>query len=85
MANVHVLASIPNCIFLEHKVTDVPWRLDVAPGAVPEEDGYIRVPDAPGLGVDIDDIVAAKHPIREVGDFTYNFRSPEEILKTATD
>jgi galactonate dehydratase len=85
MANVHVLASIPNCIFLEHKVTDVPWRLDVAPGAVPEEDGFIRVPDAPGLGVDIDEIVAAKHPIRDVESFTYKFRTPEEIMRTATD
>ncbi len=84
MANVHVLASIPNCIFLEHKATDVPWRPDVAPGAVPEVDGYIEAPDAPGLGVDIDEAVAAAHPIRETDAYAYTYRTPEEIMQSRT-
>ena len=79
MANVHVLASIPNCIFLEHQADDVPWRLDVAPGAMPEERGEIKIPTAPGLGVDIDEEVAAAHPIADVGAYRYNHRTPEEI------
>lgn len=79
MANVHVLASIPNCIFLEHQANDVPWRLDVAPGAMPEENGKIKIPTAPGLGVDIDEKVAAAHPIADVGAYGYSHRTPEEI------
>ena len=82
MANVHVLASIPNCIFLEHKATDVPWRYDVAPGAVPEADGFIQVPDAPGLGVDIDEGAAAAHPIQAASDFSYGHRTPEEMMRS---
>ena len=82
MANVHVLASIPNCIFLEHLADDVPWRLDVAPGAMPEENGEIRVPDAPGLGVDIDENVAADHPIADIDAFEYQFRTPEQIQES---
>ncbi len=80
MANVHVLASIPNCYFLEHKADDVPWRYEVAPGAVEEADGRIRVPDAPGLGVDIDEEAIAEHPIEPVEAFEYQYRTPEEIL-----
>jgi galactonate dehydratase len=82
MANVHVLASIPNCIFLEHMANDVPWRLDVAPGAVPEENGYIAVPNAPGLGVEIDEKVAAEHPLPDTDAYTYQHRTPEEMMQS---
>jgi len=82
MANVHVLAAIPNCIFLEHKAVDVPWRYEVAPGAVEEAEGFIRVPDAPGLGVDIDEEAAAAHPIGAIDDFRYSHRSPDEIMRS---
>jgi len=82
MANVHVLASIPNCIFLEHMANDVPWRLDVAPGAVPEANGEIQVPTAPGLGVDIDEKVAAERPIADVDAFEYQHRTPEQIQQS---
>ena len=80
MANVHVMASIPNAYFLEHKADDVPWRYEVAPGAVQEVDGAIRVPDAPGLGLDIDEDAIAAHPIGAVEDFDYRLRSPEQIM-----
>jgi galactonate dehydratase len=82
MANVHVLASIPNCLLLEHKADDVDWRLEVAPGAVAESDGYITVPAVPGLGVDIDEAVAAAHPLRDAGAYTYRFRTPEDMMRS---
>lgn len=79
MANVHVLSTLPNAFLLEHKASDVPWRYDVAPGAVPEKDGAIRVPADPGLGVDIDEDVARAHPLPLTDDYTYRFRGPEEM------
>ncbi len=82
MANVHVLTSIPNCIFLEHKADDVPWRYDVAPGCIKEEGGAIRVPDAPGLGCDVDEAIAAAHPILDIDAFEYSHRKPEEIQQS---
>jgi galactonate dehydratase len=82
MANVHVLSSIPNCLLLEHRVEDVPWRFEVVLGAVPEKEGYIMVPDAPGLGVDIDEAVAGAHPIRETDAYAYHFRVPEDIMRS---
>jgi len=84
MANVHVLASIPNCFYLEHRATDVSWRHDVAPGAVPEEDGYIAVPNVPGLGVDIDEEEAAVHPLPSTDAYTYHHRTAEEMMQWQT-
>jgi galactonate dehydratase len=82
MANVHVLAAIPNCFLLEHRADDVGWRLEVAPGAVAERDGHITVPDSPGLGVDIDEAVAADHPLCDTSAYAYRFRTPEEMMRS---
>jgi galactonate dehydratase len=74
MANIHVLASSPNCIFLEHSANDVPWRSEVAIGVIPEKNGYLPLPTAPGLGIDIDEAAIAAHPIYEVGEMDYRLR-----------
>ncbi len=60
-AAIHVLAAIPNALILERVHDDVPVRYEVVP-EIPTVDGYIQVPDAPGLGVDIDENVVAAHP-----------------------
>lgn len=84
MANVHVLATIPNCYFLEHKIQDVPWRYEVAPGAVQEAGGEIKVPDTPGLGVDIDEAVALAHQAKPAADFEYRHSTPEQTTRLDT-
>src|SRR5204862_6675863 len=50
-AAVQLLASIPNCLILEHLEDDVPWRSEVA---TPLEviTGQIEIPTQPGLGTD---------------------------------
>ena len=53
-AAVHVMASIPNFIILEHRADDVPWRYDLCT-QLPVKDGYIDVPRRPGLGVEINE------------------------------
>lgn len=85
MANIHVLASTPNCIFLEHLADDVPWRTEVAVGVVPERDGYLPVPNRPGLGIDLDEAAIAEHPAPTVAELTYRFRTPEEIQRHRLD
>jgi len=79
MANIHVLACSPNCIYLEHKADDVPWRTEVAVGVIPEQEGYIPVPELPGLGIDLDEEAIAQHPVYAVEEMEYRFRTPEEI------
>jgi L-alanine-DL-glutamate epimerase-like enolase superfamily enzyme len=62
-AAVHLLASIPNCLILEHLADDVPWRYEIAT-ELPVVDGAIEVPTRPGLGVEFHEAVAAAHPSR---------------------
>ncbi|MEE2659920.1 MAG: mandelate racemase/muconate lactonizing enzyme family protein [Candidatus Latescibacterota bacterium] len=55
MANLHCAAAIPSFIALEHHGLDLPFWESLVTG-LPEnyiEDGYVRVPEKPGLGVDL--------------------------------
>jgi len=61
-AAIHVLAAIPNALILERVHDDVPVRYDVTLPHIETSDGYIQVPDRPGLGVDIDEDVVLAHP-----------------------
>jgi galactonate dehydratase len=49
-ASVQVCASIPNFSILEYAYGEVPWRADLLSPAERFENGYIGVPDTPGLG-----------------------------------
>ena len=55
MANLHCAAAIPSFVALEHHGLDLPFWEDLVTG-LPDnyiEDGYVAVPEAPGLGVDL--------------------------------
>jgi galactonate dehydratase len=60
-AAVHLLATIPNCLILEHLVDDVPWRYEVAT-PLDVTNSEIEVPTKPGLGIEFDPEVALAHP-----------------------
>jgi L-alanine-DL-glutamate epimerase-like enolase superfamily enzyme len=60
-ASVHLLASIPNCLILEHLADDVPWRYELCTRLEPV-DSHIAVPTAPGLGIEFNEEVALAHP-----------------------
>ncbi len=55
MANLHTAAAIPSFVALEHHGLDLPFWSDLVTGLDDPlmVDGYVRVPDAPGLGVDL--------------------------------
>ena len=62
MANVHCAASIQNLMAVEHHGLDVPFWGDLVTGLADDylTDGYVEVPTAPGLGLDLNlDVVAA--------------------------
>lgn len=62
MASAHVCAAIPNFHTLEFHAQDVPFFDELLAGGGPLiQNGSITVPDAPGLGVDVDLEVAARH------------------------
>jgi len=60
-AAVHIMASIPNFIILEHRANDVPWRYEMCT-ELPVINGFIDVPRRPGLGVEINEAVLRRHP-----------------------
>lgn len=71
MANIHLCASIPNFFMLEHIAEDVPWRHKVVKGSPIEKNGYIDVPDRPGLGIELDKEEISRYPIPSHEDMTY--------------
>lgn len=61
-AAMHVMAAIPNALILERVEDDVPVRYEVTDPVPKQKDGYLDVPTAPGLGVDIVEEVVQAHP-----------------------
>ncbi len=65
LAAVHSVAATENFLALEYHSVDVPWWDDIASGKYSKplvKDGYIQVPDAPGLGIEaLNDEVIAEH------------------------
>ena len=63
MASVHCAAATENFIALEHHFADVPYWDDFIDG-LPKpiiQDGYIPVPDTPGLGFEINEDAVREH------------------------
>ena len=54
LAAVHTAAAMHNCLALEFHSVDVPWWADIVKG-IPNplfQNGFIKVPEKPGLGFD---------------------------------
>ena len=61
MACVHLCAAIPNADVLEYHAREVEWWDDLLLGEPLIEDGYIAVPERPGLGIELDQEVVSAH------------------------
>jgi L-alanine-DL-glutamate epimerase-like enolase superfamily enzyme len=70
MAGVHLSAAMPNLLALEWHAASVPFFDDLVKDASGPmiANGRVRLPDAPGLGVDLDEEVA------------YRYRKPGEAF-----
>ena len=64
-ANLHLATAIPNVLMAECIVTD--FHRDLIGGAMRVEDGHVRLGDAPGLGIEVDEALARAHPYRGTG------------------
>jgi galactonate dehydratase len=74
LASLHVDASTPACTIQEYHPRPDPWIKDLFyGGAVVVKSGFAELPDRPGLGVDLDEKVAAKHPYKPVTRPSYTF------------
>ena len=59
-ANIQLAASIPNILMCE--TIETPFHAALIKGSIMVEDGFIRPPDAPGLGIEVDEELARAHP-----------------------
>lgn len=61
-ATLQLAACTPNFTILEIMVSDVTWRGEICDEALRMEDGYLLIPDKPGLGIEIDEAACARYP-----------------------
>ena len=61
-ATLQVAACCPNFTILEIMYSDVPWRADVTNESLEYKDGYITIPDKPGIGIEINEEACLQHP-----------------------
>ena len=68
LAAVHIAAAAPNCVIVENSGRPglrPKWVEDLfMGGGIKIVDGYAALPEAAGLGCDLDEKVAAEHPYR---------------------
>lgn len=66
VVNTHIGAAVPNLLIQEcFDDTNAAWSKEIMTGTVEVKDGYIEIPDAPGLGVELNEDVIAKYPYGE--------------------
>jgi len=62
-ASIHLIAAIPNAPFLEFSVTESPIRKGILQDPFVMRDGYVEVPQKPGLGIELNQEVIKKYGI----------------------
>ena len=84
-ATLHLAANLPNFAILEMPADDYQWsahwrdELLVDPTVVQVQDGYLALPTAPGLGVDLDEEAIARYPPR-VREWGISFQAENAII-----
>ena len=60
-ATAHLCATIPNFLITEYFVNFEPIGKEISTGTLVAENGYLTLPTAPGLGIDIDEAALARY------------------------
>jgi L-alanine-DL-glutamate epimerase-like enolase superfamily enzyme len=63
IGSAHIAATLSNFIACEHHAADMPWWQDLVTGCEKPiiNNGYVAVPDTPGLGVELNEAVIKEH------------------------
>lgn len=75
-STVHASATMPNFIITEYFLPFVDFCDTISPNQLKPKNGYIELPTAPGLGVDVDEEALKKHPAKVY---------PQRKLRTPAD
>jgi len=63
-AALHFALSTPNFLIQEDMLADVSWRWDVVRHSLTTQNGYWLPTEAPGLGIEVNEREAARHPFQ---------------------
>jgi L-rhamnonate dehydratase len=63
-ASLHFLAVVPDAFVLEYCVEDSPLLNELTPERFALDDGFVAVPQEPGLGVTINEAIVDKYRVR---------------------
>lgn len=63
-ASTHFAASIPDGFLIEHTVSTSPLTRDLVREPILFKDGYVHVPDRPGLGITVEEKVIEQYRVR---------------------
>jgi len=75
-STVHASATMPNFIITEYFLPFVDFCDTISPNQLKPKNGYIELPTAPGLGIDVDEEALKKHPAKVY---------PQRKLRTPAD
>jgi len=84
---LQLAATIPNFCILETIAVDVPWRKEIVQESLTFSNSEIRIPDKPGLGLELNEEACARHPFvrHPIGMFTPgSFSRPEGSVPFVT-
>ncbi|MGA2270524.1 MAG: galactonate dehydratase [Bryobacteraceae bacterium] len=74
MASLHVDATTPSAVIQESTLNRIPWVQELFEGAGAQvKNGYAELPTRPGLGVTLNEKVAAAHPYKPANRPEYRF------------
>ena len=64
-ANIHLAVSIPNLLIIE--TIETKFHHDLISGSIQVENGFVQAPQAPGLGIEVNEALARAHPFDSQG------------------
>jgi galactonate dehydratase len=65
VAALHFDIATPNFVIQEEMAGSVPWYAEVAQTPIRMVQGAWQIPESPGLGVEVNEQLAAKHPFQQ--------------------
>ena len=80
VAALHFAVSTPNHVIQEEMVGAVPWYFDVVQGPIKRIDGYWEIPEAVGLGIEVNEAECARHPFAPEVIHTRNAVMPDGTI-----
>ena len=63
MAGVHLAAALPNFFILEYAFGEVEWRSQLIQPTEYVENGFITIPQVPGLGLELDETILERQRV----------------------